>query len=92
MLLGMAARYVTKAIEERRDKLAKWREGGSTGNRPGLDFDKWEFTYPLLISAITFGTVLSQEKDSGLSVANALLSFQTGFFWQTLLAARLRKS
>lgn len=91
LLLGMAIRYLTKAIEERREKLAEWRAAGSSGNRPGIEVDKWEFAYPLLVSAITFGTLLSQIKNNQLTMENVLLSFQTGFFWQTLLAARLKQ-
>jgi len=92
MLIGMAVRYFTKAIEERRDKLIKWRTSGSGGKRPTLEIDKGEFAYPLLLSAITFGALLSQLKSDQVTLENVLLSFQTGFFWQTLLAAKLRET
>lgn len=90
MLTGMSVRYVTNAIEERRARLVKWKDNGSMGARPGLDIDKWEFAYPLLVSALTFGTLLSQTKSDSLTLQTVLLSFQTGFFWQTLLAAKTK--
>jgi hypothetical protein len=90
MLLGMVVRYITKAIEDRRQTVAEWKKAGGEGKRPGLELDKWEFAYPLLISAITFGALLSQIKAEQPAIENLLLAFQTGFFWQTLLAAKTR--
>jgi hypothetical protein len=88
MLLGMIARYLTKAIEYRREKIDDLRKAGGKIVKPPLEFDLWEFSYPLFISIVTFGALLSQLVDRRLSIANAVLSFQTGFFWQTLLAAK----
>jgi hypothetical protein len=89
MLVGMAIRYVTKAIEERRERIAAWKESGKLGGAPGLEFDRWEFVYPMLLSAITFGSLLPQIKSDELTLETTLLAFQTGFFWQTLLASKL---
>jgi len=88
MLLGMSARYITKAIEVRREKIAALAKNGAASAKPGLEFDFWEFSYPLFVSVVTYGALLSQLKDHSLSIANATLSFQTGFFWQTVLAAK----
>ena len=84
MVLGMVARYLTSAIEERRRKLAARKT--KPRRKPGIDFDIWEFSYPLLVSVITFGLLLQQIGEEGLALTNSILSFQTGFFWQTLLA------
>jgi hypothetical protein len=86
MLAGMGARYITKAIEVRREKIAELKRQGGTFANPKIEFDLWEFSYPLFISIITYGILASQIKDHSFSIANATLSFQTGFFWQTLLA------
>jgi hypothetical protein len=86
MLAGMGARYITKAIEVRREKIAELKRQGGTFTNPKIEFDLWEFSYPLFISIITYGILASQIKDHSFSTANATLSFQTGFFWQTLLA------
>jgi hypothetical protein len=85
MLLGMVVRYFAYAIEQRRDRLAQMRKEGQANPQLGLQFDAWEFSYPLLFSVVTFGGLLGQVKDGGFTVANAMLSFQSGFFWQTLL-------
>jgi len=84
MLLGMMCRYMTAAIEERRARL----RDGVSGRRIKIRFDAWEFSYPLFVSVITFGGVLSAISTEGLNLTNAILSFQTGFFWQTILASR----
>jgi hypothetical protein len=92
MLIGMAARYFTKAIEVRREKIAALERAGEAFTKPGIAFDLWEFSYPLFVSVVTFGALLTQVKGNGLSLENIILSFQTGFFWQTLLATRQGKS
>lgn len=84
MLCGMSARYVTKAIEDRREKL-KQLNGSDQYGKPKLEFDVWEFSYPLFFSVVTFGSLLGQIKDDNLTFTTIVLSFQTGFFWQTLL-------
>ena len=88
MLAGMAARYVARAIEARRDKIAELAKQSSSFAKPKLEFDIWEFSYPLLVSVVTYGALLTQLKERTLSTENAILSFQTGFFWQTILAAK----
>jgi hypothetical protein len=88
MLLGMAARYFTRAIEVRREKIAALAKAGDQFKKPGLEFDMWEFSYPLFVSVITFGVLLSQLSVQVITITSAVLSFQTGFFWQTLLAAK----
>jgi hypothetical protein len=88
MLMGMSARYITKAIETRRERILELQKQGAIFVKPALEFDIWEFSYPLFISVVTYGALLTQVKDHTLSVANATLSFQSGFFWQTILAAK----
>ncbi len=88
MIAGMVGRSLSHAIEDRRDRVVKWHLAGSPGQPPRIEFDRWEFAYPLLFSAITFGTLLGQLKTQEITMESVLLSFQTGFFWQTLLAAR----
>lgn len=92
MLIGMAARYFTKAIEVRREKIAALEKAGAALAKPGIDFDIWEFSYPLFVSVVTFGALLTQVKGDGLSLGNIILSFQTGFFWQTILATKQSKA
>lgn len=88
MLGGMVARFVTLAIEERRSAI-KARAASSTQaeRMPGVPirFDIWELVYPMMVSVITFGVLLKQIDASQLSVASIVMSFQTGFFWQTIL-------
>jgi hypothetical protein len=85
MLAGMMCRYITAAIEERRDRLRT----STNKRRVRIRFDPWEFSYPLFVSVITFGGVLSAISAKEVSLQNVILSFQTGFFWQTILASRV---
>jgi hypothetical protein len=84
MLAGMAARFLTRAIETRRERIAAARTAGG-GAAIGIEFDVWEFVYPMITSVMTFGLLLQQIGDGALSVATVVLAFQNGFFWQTLL-------
>lgn len=55
--------------------------------KPSIEFDRWEIIYPLLFSIPTFGALYELIKPANgdyLTVANVVISFQTGFFWQTL--------
>lgn len=85
MLVGMMTRYLASLIEERRGQLAELKKCGQQDPKVGLKFDVWEFSYPLLFSVMTFGGLLSQIKGETLSLATVVLSFQNGFFWQSLL-------
>jgi DMSO reductase anchor subunit len=78
MILGMVAKYFWDLIEERR----KTTPDDRSGRRP-LHFDTWEFIQPLLVSGIVFAALLSMLKE--LTLPSVLLSFQNGFFWQTVL-------
>jgi len=41
MLIGMAARYVTKAIEVRRERISELKKAGGPFTKPPLEFDIW---------------------------------------------------
>jgi hypothetical protein len=82
MVLGMGARLLSLAIEQRREKL---KSLAVDVHAPALRIDRWEFVYPMLFAVPTFGAILSQIDSPGLSVAAVILAFQTGFFWQTVL-------
>lgn len=88
MLLGMMARYLTKAIETRREKIEELRRLNTDFKKPSIEFDAWEFAYPFFISFITFGLLMSQMEKDTVNIPNIALSFQTGFFWQTILSAK----
>jgi hypothetical protein len=91
MMVGMAGRYVTRAIEERREKIVRLEKTGEPFQKPNLEFDRWEFAYPFFLSIVTYGALLSQLPDSTFSLTGTALSFQTGFFWQTIIGARQAK-
>lgn len=79
LLFGMVARVLSLAIE-RRDS-----EAAAKMTSPSLRLDKWQFVYPMLFAIPTFGGLLSQMQTTELSTTSAVLAFQTGFFWQTIL-------
>jgi len=90
MIFGMAARYFTNAIEVRRNKIKKRKSSDHLAyEKPSLEFDLWEFSYPLFFSVVTFGALLSQLDEKIISITSAVLSFQTGFFWQTILKQKI---
>jgi hypothetical protein len=88
MILGMMSRYLTKAIDVRRERIQELEQAGAPFKKPGIDFDAWEFSYPFFVSVITYGLLMSQMERDDITVPNIALSFQTGFFWQTILAAK----
>jgi len=85
MLLGMMARMLSLAIEERRTHLKR----SEAGANPKIRIDRWEFVYPMLFAVPTFGALLGQLQTDALSVPAVTLAFQNGFFWQTLLKGKL---
>lgn len=89
MILGMSARYITNAIEVRREKNKKLK---NKKNNPkiALEFDWYEFSYPFFFSIITFGMLLKQIETEVLTISNVVISFQNGFFWQTVLKKEIK--
>jgi len=85
MLLGMFARYISKAIEDRNVTINKLRISGEKFEKPKLELDIWEMAYPLFFSIITFGMLLRYISTEQVELTELVLSFQTGFFWQTIL-------
>jgi len=84
MVLGMIAKYFWDLIEERRRT-----HGDDNGKkRKPLNFDAWDCIQPLLLSGIVFAGILSMLNE--LTFPSVLLSFQNGFFWQTVLKRRGR--
>jgi hypothetical protein len=78
LLTGMIARVVSLAIERR-------ETNGVVTPATSLNIDRWQFVYPMLFAVPTFGALLSQLPTPNLSIADSVLAFQTGFFWQTIL-------
>lgn len=74
MLLGMVARVVSLAIEHARARKQA---------RPTMS--RWDFVYPMLFAVPTYGALMAQVTTESLSLAQVVLAFETGFFWQTLL-------
>ena len=89
MIVGMASRYITKAIELRKERIAEFRKSGAPFVKPNLEFDVWEFSYPMFLSVVTYGALLAQIKEPTLTLSNCVLSYQTGFFWQTIAADKI---
>src|SRR5262249_1838101 len=58
----------------------------ATSARPKLD--AWLYLPPTLVAPIVFLAVLKLIGASGFSVESLLLSFQNGFFWQTVMSKR----
>lgn len=86
MILGMASQYFYNAVLVRRNKIAKLKENeGTMERKPKIEFDMWEFSLPMFVSVMTYGALLSQIEDEQLTISNVVLSYQTGFFWQTIL-------
>ena len=82
MGLGMVARMLSLAIEERSAKRA---ELGADQRPPPLRIDHWDILYPFLSSAVCFGVLAESVSAMAISLPVILLAFQNGFFWQTIL-------
>lgn len=83
MLAGMAGKYVFDAIEVRRKKKA-----AQEGNQK-LELDRWDFFQPFIIAFIVFGSFWQLHGEEALDVNWLVISFQNGFFWQTILGKSL---
>jgi hypothetical protein len=77
MLIGMAASYMNKLIDERRVKIKELEKTEKSGV-PGLSFDIWDFVQPFFVSLLTFGAIVARTKETDL-LGNILLGFETGF-------------
>jgi hypothetical protein len=73
MVLGMFAHTTWDAITKRR------------GGKAPI-FDKWLYLRPALVAPIIFLAVLKLVGGRSFDAAALLLSFQNGFFWQTVLS------
>jgi len=85
MIVGMLARSLSIAIEERKSTLQKLNRGKHSLVVVSLHMDIWDLAYPMLFSVMTFGALLSQIGDAPIGVTSVVLAFQTGFFWQTII-------
>jgi hypothetical protein len=69
MLMGMASKVMLDAMNRKR----------------GVKFNKHGFLKPLLVSPIVFGAVYGAAGDEASSILLLLLSYQNGYFWQSVL-------
>jgi len=83
MIVGMMSKYLWDLIENRRLKL---KSNTASPQKIPLDFDFWDFIQPLLVSGIVFSGVAGSHPK--LELTTILLSFQNGFFWQTILTRK----
>ena len=79
-ILGMAAKYLYDVIEERRHSRS------SRSSPPPLNIDVWEFILPFLVSFIVFGAFWNAHGDQTIDVTWLVITFQNGFFWQTVMS------
>lgn len=82
MGIGMLARIVSEAVEERRKARAKLKPGEAI---PAIHLSGWDLLYPFLSSSICFGALFESVGHKALDFAILLLAFQNGFFWQTIV-------
>jgi hypothetical protein len=83
IILGMAAKYLFDAIENRRTRIRAGEHGAQ------IAFDRWDFLQPFVVSSLVFGSFWKGYGNEVLSVEYLTVGFQTGFFWQTILQPRL---
>jgi len=86
MVAGMVSKYLWDLIEARKSRRS---DPGSDKN-VSIRFDIWECIQPLLVAGIVFSGVLSDSKV--LTLPLMLLSYQNGFFWQTILRKGAKSS
>lgn len=86
IILGMAAKYFFDIVENRRTRLLAGEHSAQ------IQFDRWDFLQPFVVSAIVFGSFWKGYGREVLSVEYLTVGFQTGFFWQTVLQPRLAEA
>ena len=79
MIAGMAGKYVFDVIEKRRKRKA---EGHNVAD---IEFDQWDFFQPYIVAFAVFGLFWKSYGYEALDVGWLVISFQNGFFWQTIL-------
>jgi hypothetical protein len=82
MLMGMVGKYFYDMIEIHKKRK---KEGQSNAI---LNFDRWEFIQPFIISFIVFGAFWATHGKEELTFNYLIISFQNGFFWETVLNKR----
>jgi hypothetical protein len=75
MLAGMAAHTT-------------WEFLPSSSRKKAVTFDKWRYVRPALVAPIIFLAVWKIVGAQTFGVQSVLLSFQNGFFWQTVMSKR----
>lgn len=79
ILLGMSAKVIFNGIEERKKKISNGIKN------PPVKIDKWDFFKPFIVSFIVFGVFWNKYGHEILTLNYLIISFQNGFFWQTIL-------
>ncbi len=79
MLLGMATNYFFEYIQAR----IKAKESRGQVHMPKFIWEK--FVLPFIISGIVFGYFWGQHGKETMNLTVALLCYQNGYFWQTIV-------
>jgi hypothetical protein len=74
MILGMIAQYFVSIIEKKRENKEN-----------KINFDIWEFSYPMFFSVFTFSYLIGVLEIKNFNLGNIIIAFQTGFFWQSIV-------
>ncbi|MDX8527434.1 hypothetical protein RFM68_23315 [Mesorhizobium sp. MSK_1335] len=79
MLLGIFASFV----------FAKAKTAGEQGKKISVGFGEivtdWQFVAALFVSPLIFNSIYALTEQNPETLGDFLLSFQNGFFWQTVL-------
>lgn len=76
MIVGMVAKYFYDAV----------------GQGSKVDFQKWQFLKPILVSPIVFAAIYGGAGEDASLMLLLIFAFQNGFFWQTVLTKGLSQS
>ena len=79
LVAGMASKVLYDAIDALRLRKSK----GEASTR--LQIDNWDFVQPFLVAFIVFGAFWQLHGQESLNLTWLVLSYQNGFFWQTIL-------
>jgi len=85
MSLGMVVSSLSSALNERLEVIRKRKEKGESTRGIRLRIDWYEFSRPFLFSVVTYCLLLTELGDQPLRPVSAILAFQNGFFWKTLV-------
>ncbi len=90
MILGMVTNYTYDYLQARIRAKDAAAQGRGKAKLPPFIWEK--FLSPIIVSGLVFAVIWKAVGAEKLALTTILVSYQNGFFWQTLLSEKADKS